>query len=268
DDIYYLQFNHFSDTKSDNSKDEFSNWKSFLVQTFSTIDSLKLHNLVIDLRNNVGGNSLMGDILISYWKLPDSLATFTCDLCISELMLKDYDMDLENIKKILAEELNREIEDFILPYVIQDMDNGIKKVSTEEYCNQQIGSLKENNMLTPLFEGKIIILTGSKTFSSAVMFATMCQDNGLATIYGTPTGGKPSCFGDILSFTLPHTAIPCGVSHKYFRRPDYTRDPSDSLYPDVWLEIKAEDYFSGKDSVWEKVREDIKNNTVPEPRRI
>lgn len=268
DDIYYLQFNHFSDTKSDNSKDEFSNWKSFLVQTFSTIDSLKLHNLVIDLRNNFGGNSLMGDILLSYWKLPDSLATFTCDLCISELMLKDYDMDLENIKKILAEELNRELEDFTLPYVIQDMDNGIKKVSTEEYCNQQIGSLKENNMLTPLFDGKIIILTGNKTFSSAVMFATMCQDNGLATIYGTPTGGKPSCFGDILSFTLPHTAIPCGVSHKYFRRPDYTRDPSDSLYPDVWLEIKPKDYFSGKDSVWEKVREDIKNNTVPEPRRI
>lgn len=98
-----------------------------MPQTFSTIDSLKLHNLVIDLRNNFGGNSLMGDILLSYWKLPDSLATFTCDLCISELMLKDYDMDLENIKKILAEELNRELEDFTLPYVIQDGDEWNKK---------------------------------------------------------------------------------------------------------------------------------------------
>jgi hypothetical protein len=268
DDIYYLQFNKFRDTTSDNPEEEFYNWKSFLIQSFNCIDSLKINNLVIDLRNNSGGNSKMGDILLSFCKLPDSLATFTCDVCISELMLKNYNKELEEVKKMLEEGLNREIEDFTMPYVIKQVDEGIRWITTEGYINQQIGTLGQNLIMPPLFEGRIILLTGYGTFSSAVMFATICQDNGLATLYGTPTGGKPSCYGDILSLALPNTGILCGVSYKYFRRPDYTRDPSDSLYPDVWIKINPEDYFSGKDTVWGKVREDIQNKAVPEPREL
>lgn len=256
DNVYYLQFNAMSDT--DGTLDNpFAGWISFLNDAFSTIDSLGIENLVIDLRNNGGGNSTMGDILLSFCSLPDSLRYFGGSMRISDLVLKYYQMDLNTMNEALSSDLGYEVSESELPFTVKfNIGNSplLKPRTLEE--------LAPNAGLTDLprkFDGKLILMTGSQTYSSAVMIATLCHDNGLATLYGSPTGGKPSSYGEGVGFILPNTGIRCTVSVKYFQRPDIQRDPSDSLYPDVNIPISPEEYFSTTDTVWEKVLQDLKD---------
>jgi hypothetical protein len=265
DSIFYLQFNEFGDAVGDKDK-PFGDWIAFLDKSFATIDSLDLRNLVIDLRGNTGGNSTLGDILLTYCSLPDSIYFYSADVCICELYLKNYQVNMEEVMKSLAIERGITLEDVTLPYVIKSVGDKPVKANSEylNYWKANNGEIAEPGEPKKPFDGKIILLIGGNTFSSAADFATICKDNGLAVIYGTPTGGQPSCYGDVLSFTLPNTGLKCGVSHKYFRRPDFSKDPEDALYPDVFLAQDPESYFKGKDILWERVLQDIRTDKVPE----
>ena len=99
--------------------------------------------------------------------------------------------------------------------------------------------------LTDAFDGKVYVLTDSGSFSSAVDIAAILHDNDLATLAGEPTGGMPTSYGDLLGFTTPHIEIPFSVSYKYFVRPDPTRDPADTLAPDIPLPVTVKDVQTG-----------------------
>ena len=176
---------------------------------------------------------------------------------ISDLVLKYYQMDLNTMNEALSSDLGYEVSESELPFTVKfNIGNSplLKPRTLEE--------LAPNAGLTDpprKFDGKLILMTGSQTYSSAVMIATLCHDNGLATLYGSPTGGKPSSYGEGVGFKLPNTGIRCTVSVKYFQRHDIQRDPSDSLYPDVNIPISPEEYFSTTDTVWEKVLQDLKD---------
>jgi hypothetical protein len=224
---------------------------------FSTIDSLGVEYLVIDLRHNGGGNSVMGNLLLSHCALPDSVWTWTGAIRISNLMLERYNMDINQFRALLAAEIGKDLPDFELPHTFRMFDQG--KAKQPYYMLTNVRNEEDKK----LYAGKLILLIGNDTFSSAVMFATDCSDNALAALYGQPTGGKPSTYGDILGFRLPHTGIVCRVSHKYFQRPDLSRDPADSLYPDVMVTESPDEYFSSGDAVWNKVLLDISQDAVP-----
>jgi C-terminal processing protease CtpA/Prc len=105
------------------------------------------------------------------------------------------------------------------------------------------------------FNGKIILLIGANTFSSASMFSTILSDNHQAVLIGEPIGQKPTSFGDLLSFELPETNTRIYVSHKIFQRPDSTKNNDPTLYPDIPIYPTIEDILSGKDPVLDKAME-------------
>jgi hypothetical protein len=257
DSVYYLQFNQFDDRRVGNNPD-LPDWGQFLEHVFTTVDSLNLRTIVVDLRYNGGGNSILGDMFLSCCALPDSVLVYNGDVCISELLRDNYQSP--NILQAYGREMGKSMKGVKLPYTVRFDRSKPSKVATRngfaDYSDPK-NNLYFRHPANP-FDGKVILLIGSNTFSSAVDFATMCFDNHLATLYGTPTGGKPSCFGDILSFTLENSKINCTVSYKYFVRPDPSLDPSDAIYPDVTIMPTPEQYFAGQDVVWERVLSDIR----------
>jgi C-terminal processing protease CtpA/Prc len=149
------------------------------------------------LRENGGGNSSLGDLLVEYIYAGNYKSVSSCDVKISEEIIKYYQ---EN-NNLSEEELN---------YFKANIGEKYNYISnaTRIYKDQ------------PVFQGDTYFLIGRNTFSSAVMLASTVKDYNVGYLIGEETGGLPTDYGDIYSFKLPNTNLDAGVSYKYFVRPN------------------------------------------------
>lgn len=83
-----------------------------------------------------------------------------------------------------------------------------------------------------LFPEKIYCRVSNTTFSSARTFAVTLKDNGIATIIGEPTGGKPCSYGMPKRDITPNFNIRFRVSRALFLRPNAELEGEDALYPE------------------------------------
>lgn len=88
-----------------------------------------------------------------------------------------------------------------------------------------------------LFPERIFCRVSNTTFSSARTFAVTLKDNGIATIIGEPTGGKPCSYGMPKRDVTPNFNIRFRVSRALFLRPDSNLDDEKTLYPQKRVEI-------------------------------
>ena len=94
------------------------------------------------------------------------------------------------------------------------------------------GSIVKNHKKNPAFSGNVYILTGVRSYSSAMDFAMLIKDNGLGKIVGQPCGNLPASYGQVVSFCLPKTGLYMQVSMKKWYRVDMTKN-GEPLYPDM-----------------------------------
>ena len=240
EDTCYFQFNAMID--------KFSYWQGCRLMQVSpdkaVADSLPLfadfldemaramavHNvnrLVIDMRYNGGGNSVLGDVLLeflgvsfqdirpfrSYIRVSDFLQT-----CYPALFIRDK---YESMRGKLVEQNQ----------VMNDLAADMPKPSSR-------------------FHGEVTFIQGQNTFSSANYLLTLVKDNALFPIIGTPTSQSPTCFGDVLCVELPYTQTKGYISHSYFVRPD-ERNQETSLLPDSLVRTSLKDWLNGKDACWD-----------------
>lgn len=92
--------------------------------------------------------------------------------------------------------------------------------------------IKNNRHSQFIYGGNIYVLTSNRTFSSAMMFSVLTQDNGLGKIIGEPSGNMPSSYGDIIQFRLPNSQLQMITTYKRFHRPDETKDAETAQVPD------------------------------------
>ncbi|MDQ3746267.1 MAG: S41 family peptidase [Acidobacteriota bacterium] len=94
--------------------------------------------------------------------------------------------------------------------------------------------------------GRLFVVIGRGTFSSAMLNAITLRQQTNATLVGEPTGGKPNAFGEVKTFRLPNSGLSVSYSTKFFST--VAGDPP-SLDPEVFVELTAADYFAGRDPV-------------------
>jgi hypothetical protein len=99
-------------------------------------------------------------------------------------------------------------------------------------------------------KGKLFVIIGRRTFSSAILNAIELNNNTDAIFVGEPTGGKPNHYGEVKSFELPNNKITVRYSSKYFK--NYDKD-MDTLVPDKNIELTIEDYINNVDPVLEYI---------------
>ncbi len=113
-----------------------------------------------------------------------------------------------------------------------------------------IGALRENKAVNR--RGRLFVLIGARTQSSAMMNALQLRNGTEAILVGEPTGGRPNSYGEMRELKLPRSGLTVWYSTKYFRQVRGEDPPS--VMPDELVEPTAAEFFTGKDPVMERVR--------------
>lgn len=237
--ICYLQFNQFADRVTLPQYKQLARFDEFVAKMMAEIEAKGVETLVVDLQYNGGGNSNLGDVLLSWLKPHAETERYGVDVRISKLLLerypyyRDFTYDGEELK--LGE-----------VYDMWQFDHN--RVKAIDYNAPQDSSQHILNFdAERIFRGDVIFVEGKESFSSATLLLTKARDCGVGIIVGEPSGGRPSHYGDLLYCTLPNTKTIATVSHKRFVRPNREAKESDYITPDVFIELDDPD----RDLLWE-----------------
>lgn len=196
-----MEFNSFSNREQFNY---------FADSMFCALKNENIGNLIIDIRNNSGGNSSIGDKLFQYIS-PCPFRQY------GQITVRTTPTTLRLIKNCYGQEpANKEY--------------GMFTTSVQELI-----PLAENPLR---YTGNVYLLTSHSTFSSASSFSWAFKYFKMGPVIGEETGGIAYCFGDVLGFSLPHSRLQVGVSYKIFTHYGATPKDIHGTYPDY--EIPAE----------------------------
>lgn len=207
----------------------------FIDTVFAELKSKGIQKLIIDVRNNGGGNSEMAKHIACY--LTDKpVYSFRKILWKSSQQMKDFVRD--------------DVENNTHGWYEKDEYDKLLSVKSGECYNWDCEE-KENPVKPELtYKGKVYVLSNNMTFSTTTDFLAMVRDFELGTIIGTESGGLPNCFGDSYGFNLPHTNLIISVSHKFFIRPSGNEKDND-ISPDIIISQTDEDRKNNIDTVLE-----------------
>lgn len=104
-----------------------------------------------------------------------------------------------------------------------------------------IDSIKNNYLNS---KGRLFVLIGKQTFSSALMNAVDFKRNTNATLLGEATSGTVNHYGEVRGFRLPHTKIVIGYSTRYWEN---WKGHDGPLMPDVNINYSVKNYAKGVD---------------------
>ena len=132
-----------------------------------------------------------------------------------------------------------------------------EKPDQPEYRSGTIGSIVQHTCkfvdpgLNPLrFEGKVFVLIGPLTSSSAVDFAAAVKAYDIGTLIGKETSQKMVSYGESVIFRLPNSDLKLFVASKRFVRTG-AKDDGRGLIPHHHVKQKPEDTAKSVDTVLE-----------------
>jgi hypothetical protein len=221
---------------------------SFLKGMFQDIKEKGIKTLVIDVRNNKGGDSRLCNVLLSWLKPIEQVHFWTSSIRFSNLWMQHY--------PVLANEYKQEFAKAHLPLKVGALyDNTFlsRLNKNEENDTQKMEDdlFVLNKDSDSVFKGTIIFIQNQRTYSSAGLLLTAAADNHIGSIIGSGSSYTPCSYGDLLGWILPNTKIRGTVSCKMFYRPDKSKCGASSLMPDVLLSPNWESILNADDLCWE-----------------
>ncbi len=157
----------------------------FADSMFTVLKENNIKKLIIDVRENGGGNSQVGDILLGY-----------ISSCPYAQMGKTIIRVTPTTRNLAGS--NEMPLGWYYYYVTEE--------ELEEPLTKEQGH----------YDGKVYLLTSHHTFSSASSFAWAFKYFRMGTVIGEETGGMNVSYGDVLPYLLPNSRLQCGISFKRF----------------------------------------------------
>ena len=214
-----------------------SEFGNFLKSIFSKIKEQGVSNLIVDIRENGGGDSRLGDDLLNY------------------LTNKPY-RQFEKYKCKISKQL------------LDPNNNALDKIAEENPEDLEIGKFVGRDI--PLrkpadnslrYDGDTYVLIGNGTFSSGQSFAAAVKCFEIGILVGHETGSATIEYGDMMTFTMTNSGLIFNVPCKYFieacGKPD-----GRGVLPDYEVKQKAEGTAKGVDTVLQFTLDLIKKGEV------
>ena len=207
-------------------------FKSFLMSAFANIQDQHVISVVLDLRQNTGGDSRQGDLLQSF--LSDEVLP-----AVAEVVVKATPEVKLRYKTLLPENFRWIPLNSLVP-----MLRGIQNAPDDSFYrfDPDPPTPRARWFRNPLvFKGDLYVLISQVTYSSAVIFAQPFKYWRRATFIGETTGEPLRFYGDNYEFELPNTKLQASVSHKQFSLLG-ARDPNGGIEPDIRATDLADSY--------------------------
>jgi C-terminal processing protease CtpA/Prc len=181
-----------------------SQWDKFLNQAIAAINERAAAGLIVDLRENGGGNSQLGDALLA--RINDR------PYRMASRIVWRRSAESDELFRAGTKPMWRWLM-FALPIFLPDY-SALQRGQDLTYETPVEGRPR----VEPRFVGPTSLLIGERTFSSAMLLADASRTYDLMLTVGQPTGGVPNALGDIGPFKLPNSGIVVSFSQKMFIR--------------------------------------------------
>jgi hypothetical protein len=172
--------------------------------------------------------------------------------CISRETIEKYGDKDEAYKypsfKEFEEKILKTINEKEIDKLIFDIR--FNKGGSSYLAENLINKIAENKTINK--KGKLFLVVGSDTFSSAIFNAIYFQEKTNAITIGEETSGKPNHYGFLGSFVLPYSQIKINYSREYWKISD---NNSNTLPIDYKIENSFNDYKNGVDKTYNFVKD-------------
>ncbi|SHG28438.1 S41 family peptidase [Flagellimonas flava] len=209
-------------------------YQRFIDSSFVEIKKNQSKNLIVDLRNNGGGNDSFSDYLVSY--LADKPFKWNSSFTLkTSQFLKEHTRKNNDTTQIFFKEILRH-------------DNGeVYDYAFDAYQPQE----KEKR-----FHGKVYVLVNRQSHSQSAVTAAQIQDYNFGTIVGEETGDYPSLYASQFQYALPNTGIPVKVSKGRIVRVNGSTK-SEGVIPDIEIQ---DHLLDEKDEILEGLLDRLNHN--------
>jgi len=210
---------------------DWDGFKSFTDSAFTVIKEKHVQNLIINLINDSGGDSDVGDAFFQY---------------ILNEPFTQYAKVLEKNSALLKQRLR----EHRLGKTLDSADKALLARPNGSLDTEYVDKINIGD--NPLrFNGRVIVLVNIETYSSASDFAQCFKYYKRGIVIGEETGGLIKSYGDIVTAHLPHSGIELTVSSKLYYNIGANENDWRGVIPDVFSSPdmalqRALDYIDGK----------------------
>lgn len=210
-------------------------FKSKLIDLFKEIKKEKTENLIIDIRQNIGGYRINAINLYSFLTNSPFKQRISESIITKELPHKNY------VIHTLSD-----YTEFCEMYFTSAKKENERWILTEDHAQEEMIPYKKP------FEGKVYVLIGGNTFSAASAFALSAKNDKNITLIGEETGGgyyfHTAQFSAL--YKLPNSKIMVRMS--FVKIEKYVLDNSipkgSGILPDEEVTLTVKDLIKGTDS--------------------
>ena len=172
-----------------------SQFRTFIDGSFGALMNARARALVVDLRDNPGGDNSFSDLMVAWY------ANKPFRFC-REFRIKASEAAIASNAKRVA--------------MAPDDKEGISAKFAAAYAKHRVGEVFSFDlpMVEPRsgvrFGGKVYLLINRHSYSNTVQVAAQSQDYGFATIVGEETSDLATTIGAMEQFSLSRTGITVG----------------------------------------------------------
>jgi hypothetical protein len=210
-------------------------WQAFLAKSFAQLNTERVPQLIIDIRDNEGGDGAIGAKIVSY--LLKAPFRYQSDQSITVY---------ERVPYVLVRYLDT------WDYSFFDRTGKVRPVTSGpqagklEVIERAAGTRVVEPMAQP-YQGKVVLLVGGENSSATFQFAWLAQQAKVATLVGQATGGnlRGLSGGELTWVRLPNSGVAVDVPLLATRFASDT--PDRSVIPEVLVERRIDAQRAGVD---------------------
>tara|TARA_B100000809_G_scaffold117307_1_gene115615 strand:- start:1396 stop:2847 length:1452 start_codon:yes stop_codon:yes gene_type:complete len=224
-------------------KEHKQNFKKLLKKSFTAINQDSIAHLIIDIRNNGGGEADYGAHLYSY--LTNKNFKFYEQLSLNTTTIENRDYIDFGLLKLLWVKLLTKRDKSSGRYIVKG------------------NTLKNNKPAKNNFSGKVYVLINGLSYSASSEFCTIANDNKRATFIGEEGGGayQGNTSGFSFTLTLPNSGVQIDIPVIHYQMAISNKYKiGRGLIPDYEVIPTIKELISGEDSELEKAKQLIKEH--------